>query len=762
MTNNPTPISNAPPSAEPASGGDFSEPAPTLTSSNLERSNNDAKPTSSKSEVEQAARSATDKAHDNAGVDYVIVFTYPTKIPKGDKKITNKAELEADVTESLKSLTTRLAKVSLRFQVRPGETDGTFLIMVGSPLSTLKQEYRRERIHDFLFGVRFDELTDGSQNTHKIDTDFENLTDAERLRLVYELMTEPQSESGAGISIETEKYVEAIIPLHDEKFNKKWLDYLPKKWVLDDNDLTTIRDHFGERVAYYFAFVQTYTWCLTIPAIVGIVSFLIQRKGVSIWFSVFMLLWSVAFYELWDRKENEYAIRWGVRNVSKHEKRRIDFVGEKLVKDDVTGEEVPYVPGWKLVLRRLSSLPVVFFGALFLTGLTAAVVCFQLFIKEYYNGPMKQILGFTPLIGFSLIIPIVTKLYAKLVKVLCDFEMHKTHRSWEHSYTQKVFVANFLAAYLALFITGWIYIPFGAKVTPYLTAWNIKHDHNTIDFTRLRTQLIYLVATAQVVNFVTEMVVPWILAKATGKAKNVTDKITRRKSFDEKLGVTEKDDEEHEFIERVKQEVALKDYDIFLEYVEIVIQFGYVSMFSSVFPLTALFSLINNWIEIRGDATKLCYYTRRPLPHRGDSIGPWKGNMKSLIWLSSITMGSYAYLFHPSTNIHSPHTLVYTLVAILFSEHLYLALRSLVRYIMKFLPSWADNAVRKEEFEVKKTFLERMVGDHNKFLKRSIENQDDANDISDKISMKVWNNRLDRNSQIDEAIQLVQKAFKTQ
>jgi anoctamin-10 len=40
--------------------------------------------------------------------------------------------------------------------------------------------------------------------------------------------------------------------------------------------------------------------------------------------------------------------------------------------------------------------------------------------------------------------------YTKWVKVLNDWENHKTEASWEYSYTQKIFVANFLVGYLSL------------------------------------------------------------------------------------------------------------------------------------------------------------------------------------------------------------------------------------------------------------------------------------------------------------------------
>ena len=54
------------------------------------------------------------------------------------------------------------------------------------------------------------------------------------------------------------------------------------------------------------------------------------------------------------------------------------------------------------------------------------------------------------------------------------------------------------------------------------------------------------------------------------------------------------------------------------------IQFGYVVLFSSAFPLAALCALLNNIIEIRSDAFKLCTNLRRPFGERVENIGTWQ------------------------------------------------------------------------------------------------------------------------------------------
>ena len=71
--------------------------------------------------------------------------------------------------------------------------------------------------------------------------------------------------------------------------------------------------------------------------------------------------------------------------------------------------------------------------------------------------------------------------------------------------------------------------------------------------------------------------------------------------------------------------------DTFEDYLEMLIQFGYVTLFSSAFPLAALCAFLNNIIEIRSDAFKLCMTLQRPFGQRVESIGIWQVNFILLL-----------------------------------------------------------------------------------------------------------------------------------
>ena len=55
---------------------------------------------------------------------------------------------------------------------------------------------------------------------------------------------------------------------------------------------------------------------------------------------------------------------------------------------------------------------------------------------------------------------------------------------------------------------------------------------------------------------------------------------------------------------------------IFSDYIELAIQFGFATLFSSAFPLAPLCAFLNNLFEIRLDAQKYTKYKMRTVPNR--------------------------------------------------------------------------------------------------------------------------------------------------
>ena len=133
---------------------------------------------------------------------------------------------------------------------------------------------------------------------------------------------------------------------------------------------------------------------------------------------------------------------------------------------------------------------------------------------------------------------------------------------------------------------------------------------------------------------------------------------------------------------------------------------GYLSLFSVIWPLVPVSFLVNNWIELRGDALKIALETQRPVPWRADSIGPWLDALGFLAWLGSLTSAALVYLF--SGDGLGPEGTPWNikawglLLTMFFSEHIFLAVQLGVRKALSKIDTPGLQKEREERFLVRK------------------------------------------------------------
>lgn len=102
------------------------------------------------------------------------------------------------------------------------------------------------RVKDWLYGVR---AAKPDKETQKSITG-QVLTQAERFRIVHEMITNPREDGGAGITPKEGEWqnVESIFPLHDQAFNKEWMRAWASTTFITAEDLDELRDRLGEKV----------------------------------------------------------------------------------------------------------------------------------------------------------------------------------------------------------------------------------------------------------------------------------------------------------------------------------------------------------------------------------------------------------------------------------------------------------------------------------------------------------------------------------
>ena len=438
-------------------------------------------------------------------------------------------------------------------------------------------------------------------------------------------------------------------------------------------------------------------------------------------------LWCVIFVEYWKRQEEELAIRWGVKNVSVIQDQRRDFIPEKTITDNVTGEQIAFFPAKKRVQRQLLQIPLAILCVIGLGSIICTCYAIEIFISEVYNGPFKSVLTFTPTILLTLAVPPVSNYLTSFAEKLTFFENYQTQESHDKAMVSKVFVINFLTSYTAIFLTSFVYVPFASIIVPYLDVFQLtvkpfaenEKQMQTpppasfnINPNRLKNQMIYFAVTAQVVNFALETIVPFFTKKGQDKYKEFqTSRAEKNGGAVPKVSDSDPP-EEREFLARVREEAALPDYDVTSDLREMCIQFGYLSLFSVVWPLTPVSYFINNWIELRGDTFKLTVECKRPNPQRADSIGPWLESLGFLAWLGSITTAALVYMFSGSESGLGPDGRPHhikgwaLLLSILLSEHIFMVVRLLVRTVIGKLDSENMRKERSERFVVRRKYLE--------------------------------------------------------
>ena len=106
---------------------------------------------------------------------------------------------------------------------------------------------------------------------------------------------------------------------------------------------------------------------------------------------------------------------------------------------------------------------------------------------------------------------------------------------------------------------------------------------------RLQNEMFTYTVTNQIVTTFTEVGLPYILRafNAFRNKKRVVIATEQREGEGR---------EEEDFLEVVKNEVALPDYEIYEDYSEMVSQFGYVALWSTIWPLAPGKSAVHNSI----------------------------------------------------------------------------------------------------------------------------------------------------------------------
>ncbi|KAJ8333887.1 hypothetical protein SKAU_G00412060 [Synaphobranchus kaupii] len=516
-----------------------------------------------------------------------------------------------------------------------------------------------------------------------------------RIRIVHFILNNTCISSGENLKdLTTKKVFETSFCLHEKKEQKS----LRESWArwtacFQGQPIGHVRKYFGEKVALYYLWLGWYTFLLIPPAILGLIVFLYGMaffntsplikevceantimcpmcdKICKVWqlsdtclyakvnllfdnegtvaFAMFMAVWATVFLEFWKRHRALYVCKWKVDDWCEDE--------EELILDIVNDPDCKPKEYSHSYLHSTLVLILVTLMLVLIIGLTQALVVFRVvatvllsegkwqFLSEHANM-VAVMLG---AVLHYLTITIMTRVNRKVALKLCDIEKTRSLAATERSFTVKMFTFQFFTLFSSLIYVAFFLGRINGHPGGYVRIagkWRLEECHPSGCLTDLFIQMAVIMLLKQTINNVFEFLVPWFCSWR--KKKNIKKNLRSMCGhFNRKESKgTEEGSEQYEKsnMQNWQRNYSLKEvnaFSLFNEFLEMVIQFSFTTIFVAAFPLAPLLALINNIFEIRLDAIKMVSLERRLVPKKTNDIGVWTRVLEMIGVLAVIANG---------------------------------------------------------------------------------------------------------------------------
>ncbi|XP_068163470.1 anoctamin-1-like isoform X2 [Antennarius striatus] len=433
----------------------------------------------------------------------------------------------------------------------------------------------------------------------------------------------------------------------------------------------------------------------------------------TVFFAIFMSLWAVLFLEHWKRRQISLSFSWDLTGIeedeehprpkyetillqkrqrkqkNKNKKRKKKNEPQKQEDGTVTGKDrwrqkllSAMAAGIPAAIEKLTwkdRLPGYFINVssiLFMFGLTFSavfgVIIYRITVSALMamspdpetKSNVRVTVTATAVIINLVVILILDEIYGAVALWLTEFEIPKTETNFEERLILKAFLLKFMNAYAPIFYVAFFKGRFAGRPGNYVYVFNDYRMEECAPggcLIELCIQLSIIMLGKQLIqNNIFEIGIP----KLKKLVRAIKDK-----------GSTEEERKEERPPQQWKLDYALAPFEgLTPEYMEMIIQFGFVSLFVASFPLAPVFALLNNVIEIRLDAKKFVTELRRPVAVRAKDIGIWynilsgMGKFSVIINAFVISFTSdfvprlvYQYMFSQTGTMHGfiDHTLSY-------------------------------------------------------------------------------------------------------
>ncbi|XP_028985013.1 anoctamin-10 isoform X2 [Betta splendens] len=438
-----------------------------------------------------------------------------------------------------------------------------------------------------------------------------------------------------------------MFPLHEKEELKRLSFSWYKKVKLSLQPLDDIRHYYGEGQALYFGFLQYFTFALVPFAVIGVPYYMFDWEGYDkhVVLAVFNLVWCTVILELWKQFSASLAYRWGTLSRKKaFEEPRPGFHGI-LGFNPVTGREEPLYPNTKRQLRiYFVSLPFVLL-CLYLS-FCVMMVYFQmesLVLSIHDEDPTfcSGVLLFIPSIIYAVVIEIMNFIYRYAAEFLTEWENHRLESSYQNHLVLKVLVFNFFNCFASLF-------------------------------------------------FIAFIMQDMVLLRQRRRNKMMIHKVRKIRTLEDK---------ELPLVEQVRLETYMSTYlGTFDDYLELFLLFGYVSLFSCVYPLAAVLVVLNNITEVYSDAFKMCHVFKRPFTDPAADIGVWQLAFETMSVIAVVTNCALIGM-SPHVKAYFPDSETQLILWTVAVEHVLLAFKFILTFLIPDVPKHIQIKLARLEFE---------------------------------------------------------------
>eukprot|EP01111_Echinosteliopsis_oligospora_P009071 TRINITY_DN2593_c0_g1_i1.p1 TRINITY_DN2593_c0_g1~~TRINITY_DN2593_c0_g1_i1.p1 ORF type:complete len:778 (-),score=195.83 TRINITY_DN2593_c0_g1_i1:55-2388(-) len=540
----------------------------------------------------------------------------------------------------------------------------------------------------------------------------------QRQRLIQSIIESDADDGGAETDLNilvSKGVLLKFYPLHENEVKDKLInEWVMKKKLLVPTPLEDLRHYFGEEIAFYFAWLAFYTRWLLFAGIVGIVATIIDAaiKKEGGWssnvYAVFIGIWATLFLEFWKRKRNIYAWKWDMMSYEESEEIRPAFKGDeqlgaysngifiKLAPTDVYGIRPPRpiknYPLQKTKQKIWAGVSFIITLSIVVAVATISIFTFRLFLQKEPSNKIDFTLVASVVGGVlnAITILVLNKIYRIVAIKLNDWENHRTYSEYNNQLLFKVFLFQFVNSYTSMY-----YIAFFKDGT---TLWG---DKNLVDAcgsepnpdgtpfgrgcpSQLFEQLLILLGTNIIVGQAQEVLLPFLLAKV------------KLWWYERKAHVTDDD------IPQYEREYELNEWEGTLdEYGEMVIQYGYITLFAASFPLAPVLAFVNNLIEMRTDTFKFLTSYNKPFYRGASDIGGWYTILTFMSVVAVITNALLLmYTFPPLWHVfeHLENGPYYMLCTVVLLEHAILLIKYVVSVTVPDVPDQIAHKLAKQAY----------------------------------------------------------------